>query len=478
MSETDSSAEARGGWRGRGRGPARLQVRSRIALIVAIAVGLALLLSSEAAYLTVRQDLVSGVDTALSTRARLLNRERVNDGLARALESIFAEKSALSRGPIVEVVEASGVVVAPKITTPALRVDVAARQVAAAGRGSDFASTTEGGTPIRVLVTSFGRGLALQLVEPVGQLEAELDGLARVLAIAAGVGVVVALLLGAGIAGLALAPVRRLTKAAERVAATQDLAQRIPVEGRDELSRLAASINSLLSGLAQSQAAQRQLVADASHELRTPLTSLRTNVEILAGATDLPDEMRHQLVGDLTSQFDALSRLVSDVIELARQEESIGRSRSTETVALDAVVSDVVSSLQASYRRVRIVADVSPAFVEGVAADLERAVGNLVDNAAKWSDDSGVVEVSLTRSGSDVLLVVADHGPGIAPEDLSHVFDRFFRARDAGPVPGSGLGLAIVQRIVEAHGGSIRLESERGTGARFIVSLQGVDPPP
>ena len=174
---------------------------------------------------------------------------------------------------------------------------------------------------MRELVTGFGKGLALELVQPARNTE--LDRLAVALALAAAAGVVLALLLGTGVAGLVLRPVRRLTAAAESLASTRDLGTRIPVGGRDELSRLAVSLNTVLAALQSSQLAQRQLIADASHELRTPLTSLRTNVDILAGRIEIDSEARTQVLEDVVEELDGLGRLVGDLIELARQEGTL-----------------------------------------------------------------------------------------------------------------------------------------------------------
>jgi two-component system sensor histidine kinase MprB len=269
------------------------------------------------------------------------------------------------------------------------------------------------------------------------------------------------------------------------VAASQDLSRRLPSEGRDELSRLAASINTLLESLERAEVSQRQLVADASHELRTPLASLRTNVELLMGSgagggqgpsepggpvRRLDSEAKRQLAFDVVRQFDRVGTLVGDLVELARQDRRARVPAKLVELDLAALVGDVLDEQTVHHPEVEITSSLAAARVRGVAADLERVVANLVDNAAKWSPEGGVIEVTL-RSGSTAQLTVRDHGTGIDPADLTHVFDRFYRGRSAGTVPGSGLGLAIVRRIVDVHNGTVAIESAPGRGTTVEVHL-------
>ena len=257
---------------------------------------------------------------------------------------------------------------------------------------------------------------------------------------------------------------RRLTETVERVSETQDLSERIDVSGQDELSRLAASFNTMLAALEESTRAQRQLVADASHELRTPLTSVRTNIEVLAGDRMLPPEDRARLLSDVVEQLGEMTTLISELIELARAEQM---SVAPEDVRLDLLVADAVERARRNRPEVVYTVDLEPATVPGVPATIERAVGNLLDNAAKWSPAGGEVEVAV-RDGQ---LTVRDHGPGIADEDLPYVFDRFYRARAARGMPGSGLGLAIVRQVAESHGGDVVAEHAEGGGTRMVLTL-------
>ena len=217
----------------------------------------------------------------------------------------------------------------------------------------------------------------------------------------------------------------------------------------------------MLGELEHSLAAQRQLVADASHELRTPLTSLRTNLEVLARGGLAPGD-HERLRADLIAQLEELTLLVSDLVDLARDEEPC---EELEPVALDELVAAAVERARRHAPGVAFAARLEPTLVEGVRGRLDRAVANLLDNAAKHGD--GRVEVELR----DGVLTVRDHGPGIAADDLPYVFDRFYRSTAARGRPGSGLGLAIVRQAAEAHGGSVRAGRAPGGGAELTLAL-------
>jgi two-component system, OmpR family, sensor histidine kinase MprB len=265
-------------------------------------------------------------------------------------------------------------------------------------------------------------------------------------------------------------PVQTLTETAEQVAATRDLTVRIPAQGNDELGRLAATFNTMLDALERSHGAQRQLVMDASHELRTPLASLRTNVEVLHDVDRLEPVQREALLAGIVTQLDELTGLVADVVELARGEASPAEH---DDVALDELVANAVERARRHWPALTFRLQTAPVTVRGVSRRLDRAVANMLDNAGKFSPPGGVVDVVL---GSDAALTVADRGPGVPPEALPHVFDRFYRADEARGLPGSGLGLAIVQQVVEGHGGVITLVNRDGGGAVARLQLPALPP--
>jgi two-component system sensor histidine kinase MprB len=287
-------------------------------------------------------------------------------------------------------------------------------------------------------------------------------------------GVAGAAVLGRTVAQAGLAPVDRLTAAAEHVAQTQDLQAAIEVQGEDELARLARSFNEMLAALERARTAQRQLVEDASHELRTPLTSLRTNIELLLraelrGDQRLPANDRRLLLADLRRQMAELTHLINELVELARED---GPAEPIEDLDLADVVRGAVERARVRSPRLDVRAALNPAPVSGRAAVLERAVLNLLDNAAKWSPPGEVVDITLKCEAGWCVLSVADRGPGIDEADRPLIFERFYRAPAARAMPGSGLGLAIVRQAVESHGGRVTAEERPGGGALLRVWLR------
>jgi two-component system sensor histidine kinase MprB len=339
------------------------------------------------------------------------------------------------------------------------------RAVAAGTHGAYFVDVTVQSTHLRMYVAPVAAGAALQIVRPLTEVDSVLGRIGVLLGVVAACGIALAALLGWIVAREALIPVRRLTEATEHVTETHDLSSRIEVDGRDELSRLAVSFNRMLGELEESEGAQRALVADASHELRTPLTSIRTNVEVLARSEGaLSPEEREQTFRDVVDQLAEMGVLIDDLLSLARGQQP---SRTEEDVRLDLVAADLAERYGRRAPGLQITTHLEESLVRGDPAGLERAVGNLLDNAVKWSPEGSEIEV--TVHGAEV--AVRDHGPGIAPEDAPHVFDRFYRAPAARGLPGSGLGLAIVKQVADAHGGSVAVEAPAGGGALVRLRL-------
>ncbi len=322
---------------------------------------------------------------------------------------------------------------------------------------------------MRVLAESFGSARAVQIALPLTEVDSLLSRLRLILVALDAGGIALAALLGRLVAGAAMQPLRRLSETTEHVAVTRDLSRRITPAGGDEIGRLASSFNAMLDALERSVSAldasvdaQRQLVADASHELRTPVTSLRTNIEILqqqAGAMTAADHER--LLSDVVEQTEELTLLINDLIDLARGEEP---NEDTEELRLDLLVGEVVDRARRRSPATPMVLDLEPTLLTGVPRRLERAVGNLIDNAVKYSPPGEPVEIQLRGSS----LTVRDHGPGISPEDLPHIFDRFYRGAEARGRPGSGLGLAIVSQVAAQQSGSIVAERAPGSAGTLM----------
>jgi two-component system sensor histidine kinase MprB len=302
-----------------------------------------------------------------------------------------------------------------------------------------------------------------------------LKRLSLVLFLISGAGIVVAAIAGTAVARGGLAPVSRLTQATERVATTGDM-QPIPVTGDDELGRLTQSFNSMLGALAESREQQRRLVADAGHELRTPLTSLRTNLELLIaarkpGAPTLSEQDTAELYADVRGQLDELTTLIGDLVELARQDAP---AVVHEPVELVEVLERALDRARRRAAGVRFDVSLQPWTLLGDASALERAVMNLLDNAVKFSPPNGIVRVVLRALGDGTAVIeVTDDGPGIADADLPHVFERFYRAKEARTLPGSGLGLSIVMQAAQRHGGMAYASRVPGGGALMAIQLPG-----
>jgi two-component system sensor histidine kinase MprB len=453
--------------------------RRRIALAAASAVALAVIAASAVIYVTTRHQLRAQVDDGL--RARVPDVQFAPADAAGVFHKRF---SAPAPGPdrtgrlIISNDPLGGAAGFAVVTTPRgevlrttgappLPADKRLADVAAGTAGPFFRDATIDGTHVRVYTARGPLGDLVQVARPLTDVDASLTRMRWILLLVGVGGVGLAAGFGLVVSRTALAPVARLTDTAEHVAATQDLSRRLPEQEADELGRLAASFNTMLSALQASRDAQHQLVADASHELRTPLTSVRTNLETLARAPDLPAAEREHVVAVSAVQLEELSVLVGDLVDLARPSEDVHEA---EDVRLDLLVDEAVARARRHAPGCSFVIDADATTVHGEPWRLRRAVANLLDNAVKHGPAAGPVEVEV-RDGA---VVVRDHGPGFADEDLPHVFDRFYRAAGARGLPGSGLGLAIVRQVAETHDGVVLAANADGGGARLVFSLPAV----
>jgi two-component system, OmpR family, sensor histidine kinase MprB len=442
-----------------------MTVRKRLTLAVAVAVAVAVAGASALTYMLVRNELRGEVDDAL--------RERVESVKLRVLNEPFTGERILVGPPdplgaaqgLTQVATADGDAITLSDTTVELPVTERTRETARRDTGAYFSDETVRGRHVRVYTVPARQiGYAIQIARPLDEVDAVLGRIRKLLLLVTAGGIGLAVVLGLGVARAVLAPVRRLTLAAEEVTETRDLSRRIDEAGTDEISRLAATFNTMLAALEDSARAQRQLVSDASHELRTPLTSLRTNIEVLSRADALPEADRVTLLHDVTEQLTEMTALIAELVELARGDQAPSEPGD---VRLDLVTEEAIERTRRNRPGVAISADLEETLVRGVPTTIERAISNLLDNAAKWSPPGSQVEVSV-RDGE---ICVRDHGPGISADDLPFVFDRFYRAPSARSMPGSGLGLAIVRQVAEAHGGTATAEVAEGGGTRMRLTL-------
>ncbi|MFD9376852.1 sensor histidine kinase [Streptomyces sp. NPDC059999] len=444
----------------------RRPLRTRLALAVTSAVALVAVGVCTAAFFVVRGALYDQLDLSLTQSARLAAQRNPDSGP----DTLAGECRFLAAPACAEVVPVD------PAKDPArpymLPVDAGTRAVAAGRRAPYYTSIVHAGHPTRMLTTDYTKGQALQVALRADTVEAGISDAARWLVVIGAAGVLLAAVLGYWVSRTGLAPLTRLTATAERIAATRDPRHRIelPPPGReDEITRLAGTFNTMLGELEQSVTAQRRLVADASHELRTPLTALRTNAELLARGERLTTEQRERASLALGRQLREVTGLVNDLIELARDEEP---QPLVEQVRLGRLVEHCVQVARAHWASVPIVVrSIDEVVVPGVPARLSRLLGNLLDNAAKFSPAGVPVEVELTVLAGRPELTVRDHGPGIAPQDLPYVFDRFYRAGAARALPGSGLGLAMARQIARAHAAELTAEAAPGGGALFRLTF-------
>jgi two-component system sensor histidine kinase MprB len=460
-------------------------LRTRITALVMVAVGMSVALASIAAWVTVRNQILSQLDQTLYNHASEVASSiggQVDNSLKHGLPPPTELQVPAFRDNEVLYFDNYGVTLGSSNSDlPTIQPTQADRAVAQNASGSNKRTIVfPDGTKVRAVTVPLPPSVyspesrqGILLAESMHDTQQTLSRLSLVSILVGIAGIAVAGSAGITVGRAGLRPVDRLTEATEYVARTGDL-RPIEVQGTDELARLATSFNSMLTALARSQEHQRRLIADAGHELRTPLTSMRTNIDLLsqifnsssAHAPRISDADRAELIADVRAQMEELSLLVGDLVELSRDAKP---QAGPEPVNLGDVVRQAVDRVRRRAPNLRFDIELQPWFLEGDPATLERAVTNLLDNAAKWSPEGGTVTVRL----SDGLLQVADQGPGIAEEDLPHVFERFYRSTEARTMPGSGLGLAIVRQAAENHGGRVAAARAPSGGALLGLWLPG-----
>ena len=436
-----------------------MSLRTRVTLGAGIAVLVAVVAVSIVVYLVVRDNLHEQIDDSLAHRP--LGEQEVVHG-----PSTLPLNVPLVQDVFMQIVDRDGDIVTAfndrrlPVTADVLEI--------ARGEGDEvFFDANVDGMAVRVYATRAGQGMALQVGRSLAEVDAALRQLVFALVAISVAAVALAALIGRLVAAAAAAPVQRVAYAAETVAKTGDLSHHIAVPGGDDLGRLASSFNTMLDALSGSLALQRQLVADASHELRTPLATVRTNVEVLARADELPADERALLIRDTVAQISELTRLVNDLVELARGD---GQEEPFTVIDLYELTRSVVDVVGRNYPSIEFKVDGVTCEIRGSSGRISRAVSNLVDNAAKWSSPATVVEITV-REGA---VSVRDHWPGVDPSDLPHLFDRFYRSAEARTMPGSGLGLAIVKQVADSHAGTVTAAAAPGGGALFVMRFPGL----
>ncbi len=460
-----------------------MSLRAKLVLGLVALAAFATITIGVSSYVTTRDQLYNAVDESLELAVVRLAEIRFGGRGAeggRGPRSTVELPDGIFERPrsfeqiLVQVIDGQGSVVASP-STGVLPVGDRELEVASSSRPRvAFRRDIElDGESYRLLTVSRddGRG-AVMVARSLAETRRALDSIRDRSALAALTVIVVTGLAGFLVAHQLTRRLQSLTLAAEQVASTSRLDVPITVSGRDEAGRLAGSFRRMLEALARSKDAQQRLVQDAGHELRTPLTSLRTNVALLRRYDRLSTDDRERIIEDLDSETRELDHLVEEIVVLA----SGGQTNvELQPVALGELAEQAADRVRRrSGRTIVVVGDAS--VVDGRPQVLDRAISNLLDNAVKFSDGApGPAEAPIELTIENGRVSVCDRGPGIPPDDLVNVFDRFYRAVDARSRPGSGLGLAIVRDAAETHGGTVFARPREGGGVcvGFDLPLRG-----
>ena len=449
-------------------------LRTRFALAFALVAGVVAATVGVLSYHAASDRIYQEIDASLGSAATALDSGQT-DVLGLPVDRDRRDRRGPPRPLVAQLVAADGTVTPLGGSPVSLPVSDTVRAIAAASlRGhTDVVETDVDGASYRILsvARSDGDG-ALQVAVDVEDTEHVLTGMAGEIALVSGIVLLVAAATGRLLAGRITRRLEGLALVAEEVSLHGDVDRPVPVHGDDEVARLSASFNTMLGRLAAARDAQERLIQDAAHELRTPLTSLRTNASVLRRFADLAPAARSRLVDDVQGETRELSHLVDELVELALARRGDEPEEDVDLAALAVAAGHRVQ--RRTDRLVRV--DAERATVRGRRQALERAVGNLVENAAKFDPGGEPIEVHI-RDGR---VTVLDRGPGISADDATRVFDRFYRADGARSLPGSGLGLSIVADVARAHDGTVFAGTRPGGGAAvgFTVGRPRLLPDP
>ncbi len=440
-----------------------MSLRAKLALVLASLAALAAVGVGWFSYSATSTRMLSEIDHTLNS-ARVIDRDGFNPGGPFAPPGSQSFGDSTRRGAeqaVYQVIDPTGERIGGTrgvVVTP----NAAERAIAAAEQGSNLRTVTASdGHDYRLITRASPLG-AIQIGRDLSEMRRVLSDLRTRILLVGGIAVAFAAIAGWLFARGLTRSLRQLTDAAAEVSVSGRLDIPVFANGRDEVGRLGAAFSSMLGALSRSREDQQRLVQDAGHELRTPLTSLRTNVDVLRRHQDLPQEMRTKVLDDLDTEVAELSSLVEEVV-------AVGSGRTSDEPSVRVPLADAVEAAaeRVSRRSGHVVrVDADGTVVVAQRSLLERAITNLLDNAAKFDRSDQPILVSAHHGR----IAVRDHGPGIAADDLPHVFDRFFRSVAARSQPGSGLGLSIVTEVAAAHGGSTFATNHPEGGA--VVGFQ------
>ena len=440
-----------------------MTIRRRIALVAAAAVAVSVVLISVAIFFVAQRQIMAPIDDSLLSRASIIESVRPGtmppafreDFVKR--EGIFGQRRGDFDSTYYQVILPTGGTINAGPDNVVLPVP-----------GPEEVSTEEptlrsvwvDGLHLRVVtVYQSDAGVFIQLARPLTEADETLRRLAIMLVVTGLSGVALAAGIGLLVARSALKPVDVLRSSLTDIAASKSLGERVDVSSGDEIAELGRAFNQLLDEIQASREDQVRLVRDAGHELRTPLTALRTNIEILQ-RHEVDEEDRRAMLAAAHAEVEELSTLVTEVVDLAtdRYEEE-----PTSRVMLGDIVASVAERIERRNGR-RVEVDDDGSLVVGKSAALERAITNIVTNADKWSPAGDTIRVAIAAG----CVTVTDTGPGFEPDDIDHVFERFYRSSEARSTPGSGLGLAIVAQVALDHGGEVFARNRSDTSGAVV----------
>jgi signal transduction histidine kinase len=318
----------------------------------------------------------------------------------------------------------------------------------------------------------------VQVATPIAEREQSLNTLRLILLVGSAIVILGTFVVGWVLSGTALAPIHRMTQTAQAIGAERNFSRRVDHAGpKDEVGQLATTFNAMLSELESAYRqlqhtleSQRRFVADASHELRTPLTTIRGNIELLKNNAPMDAKERADVYADTKDEIERLIRLVNQLLILARSDA--GRLLPLAPVPIKPLIEDVCRQAKLLAPQRTIVWD-SALDVNALGDHdaLKQVLVILLDNAIAHTPPHATINITTALANQHITIEIKDTGPGIAPELLPHIFERFFRGDRARSGQGMGLGLSIAKELMEAQKGTIKLESQPGEGSTFTVTL-------
>lgn len=315
----------------------------------------------------------------------------------------------------------------------------------------------------------------VQVAQSLTQRDQSLAALSRTFMVAGLLTILIAFGIGWILAGFTLQPIQHMIQTAQVIGRESDFTRRVDYIGpNDEIGQLATTFNSMLGrlqdayqGVSRALKMQRDFVADVSHELRTPLTTIRGNLELLQREPPMPLDERSDVLRDLVDESDRLIRLVNGLLILARADAR--QSLTRESISLRTLIQEACKQARQMDRQREIIEDIQDLSVTGDRDALKQVLLILLDNAIKYTEER--ITAALYAKGAQVVISVRDQGPGIPPERLERIFDRFYRGGTNSRIQGFGLGLPIAKALVEGQGGMIEIQSELAIGTIVRISL-------